>query len=85
MQWKLLSNPGRDDWGAVDLYVIGSKIKRGFYVTGSNRNTICNKFINDEVYGVCEGNCANNLTQTIKNASGTYLKFSEGPIEVTFD
>ena len=32
MQWKLLSNPGRSDWGAVDLYAKGSKVPRGDYV-----------------------------------------------------
>ena len=84
MQWKLLSNPGTSGWGGVDLYAKGSKVPRGEYVS-TNRNTIHNKFIDEEVYGVCNGLHANNLTQTRKAAVQAYLKMSEGPMDVIFD
>jgi len=84
MRWKLLSNPGRNDWHVVDLYAKGSKVPRGEYVS-TNLNTIHNKFIDEEVYGVYGGINANNLTQTRKAVVQAHLKRSEGPMDVIFD
>ena len=83
MQWKLIANPGSISWYYVDIYVIGSKIKRGYYVNDGNR--IQDKFIDDQVYGVRDGIYCNNLTKTKKDPNNNLLKLTEGPIIVTFD
>ena len=83
MQWKLIANPGCIHWGWVDIYVIGSKIKRGYYVNYGNR--IQDKFIDEEVYGVCNGLRCNNLTKTKKAIKQACLLLTEGSIHVTFD
>jgi len=82
MQWKLIANPGYGHWTLVDIYVIGSKIKRGYYM---NSNRIHDKFIDEEVYGVYRGINCNNLTKTKKAPNNNCLKLTEGPILVTFD
>ena len=59
--WTLVDNPGSGDcWAMVDAYITGGNVQRGKYVNGSN--LIHNKFIDEEVYGVCHGIYPNNLT-----------------------